>query len=216
MRVITIISLCLFNLATIPAQKTITGTVSDYTGPLPFANVIIEGTDSGTVADAKGDFSIETNKGDMLTISYVGFTPKHITIENTKHLDISLDIDSLDEVIITGYGYSKTRSFPICLAPPERSSRSSQEIIGPNFATIENPIYPNPSSTGHFNLNLLERYDTVNISIISITGQVIFSTSYSHPNTKINIDLSRFATGIYIVNTIADGKRLPAQKVIRS
>jgi len=215
MRIITIISFCLFSLTTVFAQKTITGTVSDDFSPLAYATVGIKGTVNGVVTDEQGRFTIQANKNDTLVISYVGYQTAYLKIKRKRNLDITLQNDILDEVVIMGYAEYYPKHPIICLAPPERSSNSPQEITGPNLDTIKTPIYPNPSSTGYFNLDLLESYDAVDISVVSITGQVVLSTSYSHPNNKISIDLSRFSTGIYIVNTIADGERLAAQKIIR-
>jgi len=61
-----------------------------------------------------------------------------------------------------------------------------------------------------------EQYVTLEMSVHSITGERFIKQTYDQPNERVILDLSRFPTGIYIMNTIADGKRLSAQKVIRS
>jgi len=57
---------------TFAQQKTITGTVSDETGPLPGVSVIIKGTNTGTETDFDGNYSISANVGDALVFSLVG------------------------------------------------------------------------------------------------------------------------------------------------
>ena len=53
-------------------ERTITGTVSDESGPLPGVSVLIEGTTSGTETDFDGNYSIEASSGDVLRFSFVG------------------------------------------------------------------------------------------------------------------------------------------------
>ncbi len=219
MKKITLTIIIVLTAFSINAQTLITGTISDITGPLPFANVIISGTNSGTVADAKGYFSIETKKGDILIISYVGYTPKQISIDNTKHLNISLEMDSLDEVVIIGYGtYSSSHliccgghtiycEFPDSHTNERISYTSNESII---------KTYPNPTSTGYITLDMKEQYSTVEISIHSITGQRLTYQTYNQPKERLSIDLSKFSKGIYLINMVADGESLPAQKVIRN
>ena len=60
----------------------------------------------GVVTDFDGNFSIQANDGDVLTISFVGFTTQELVVGEEDNLSISLQEDyaKLDEVIITGYG----------------------------------------------------------------------------------------------------------------
>ncbi|HIP49700.1 MAG TPA: hypothetical protein EYG92_12150, partial [Lutibacter sp.] len=54
------------------AQKTITGTVSDETGPLPGVSVLIKSTNTGTETDFDGNYSIRAKKGQVLQYSFIG------------------------------------------------------------------------------------------------------------------------------------------------
>ena len=57
------------------AQKeTITGMVSDESGPLPGVSVLIKGTTTGTETDFDGKYSIEAEIGDVLVFSFVGLS----------------------------------------------------------------------------------------------------------------------------------------------
>ena len=88
-------------------KKTISGVISDEEAvPLPGVNVIVKGTTKGVVTDFDGNFSIQANDGDVLTISFVGFTTQELVVGEETNLSISLQEDyaKLDEVIITGYG----------------------------------------------------------------------------------------------------------------
>ena len=55
-------------------EKTVTGVVSDKTGPLPGANVVVKGTKTGTQTDIDGKYSIKAKQGEVLVISIVGMS----------------------------------------------------------------------------------------------------------------------------------------------
>lgn len=90
--------------------KTITGTVSDNTGPMPGANVVIKGTTNGVVTDFDGMFSIDVaSNSDVLVFSYIGFVTQEVTVGAQDVINIVLqeDTQTLDEVIVVGYGTQK-------------------------------------------------------------------------------------------------------------
>ena len=55
-------------------EKTVTGVVSDGSGPLPGANVVVQGSKTGTQTDVDGKYSIKAKAGDVLVFSFVGMT----------------------------------------------------------------------------------------------------------------------------------------------
>ncbi|OZV69347.1 SusC/RagA family TonB-linked outer membrane protein [Winogradskyella aurantia] len=94
--------------ATLMAQTTVTGTVTDKANamPLPGVNVIIKGTSRGTSTDFDGNFSLEVSQGETLVISYLGYTPQEILFSGQATIDVALveDAAQLDEVVLIGYG----------------------------------------------------------------------------------------------------------------
>ncbi|SHG98835.1 SusC/RagA family TonB-linked outer membrane protein [Winogradskyella jejuensis] len=106
------ILLCLFLVpATLFAQTTITGTITDGSNsmPLPGVNVIIKGTTTGTSSDFDGKYSIEVNNGDVLVFSYVGFVNQEIVYNGQSTIDVVMQEDAaqLDEIVLIGYGSVK-------------------------------------------------------------------------------------------------------------
>lgn len=89
------------------AQKiSVTGVVKDQTGlPIIGGNVMVKGSTTGVITDVDGKFTISANKGDILVISYVGFTTQEVQASE-KQLNIILkeDTEMLDEVVVLGYG----------------------------------------------------------------------------------------------------------------
>ncbi|HSM62637.1 MAG TPA: carboxypeptidase-like regulatory domain-containing protein, partial [Gillisia sp.] len=84
------------------------GTVIDENNvPLLGVNVLVKNESRGTTTDFDGNFSIENLKaGDVLQFSYIGFLPQEVRISNNETLSITMkaDADSLDEVVVIGYG----------------------------------------------------------------------------------------------------------------
>lgn len=88
-------------------QKTISGTVTDDIDlPLPGVNIIIKEKTSGTQSDFDGNFSINTEVGQTLVFSYVGFATQEIPVtlaSNIVNLRLKPDAAVLDAVVVTGY-----------------------------------------------------------------------------------------------------------------
>ncbi|WP_431156686.1 SusC/RagA family TonB-linked outer membrane protein [Winogradskyella poriferorum] len=108
----TILNALLFCLIMVPAtllaQSTITGTVTDKANamPLPGVNVIIKGTSRGTSTDFDGNFTLEVSEGETIVVSYLGYTTQEIVYNGGSTLDVALveDAAQLDEVVLIGYG----------------------------------------------------------------------------------------------------------------
>lgn len=90
----------------------ITGSVTDIAGdPIIGANIIIKGQKSGTITDIHGNFSLSAKAGDVLKISYIGYTSQEIKISsNIVKVRLSDDASKLDEVVVTSFGYQKKLS----------------------------------------------------------------------------------------------------------
>jgi len=101
-----VFSLLFFAVGLVSAQQTITGVVSDETGPLPGVNVLEKGTNNGVVTDFDGNYSINVSNEDAtLEFSYLGFLTQEAAA-NADEINITMEAgsDELDEVVVTGYG----------------------------------------------------------------------------------------------------------------
>jgi TonB-linked SusC/RagA family outer membrane protein len=92
-------------------EKTVTGVVSDVTGPLPSANIIVKGTKNSTQTDFDGKFSIKAKPGDVLVVSFTGYNSQsiNVTAANTYNVTLSEGV-SLTEVVIVSEGYNRART----------------------------------------------------------------------------------------------------------
>lgn len=105
--------LLLFTVSTfsLSAQKTVRGTVSDAAGePLIGVNVIVKGTTLGTVTDMDGNYSLQVPGNEaILVFSYIGYTTVEVPVGNqtTINQTLSEDRETLEEVVVVGYGTQK-------------------------------------------------------------------------------------------------------------
>ncbi len=94
--------------AVVQQQKNLVkGVVQDSNGePIIGANVVVKGTNKGTMTDLNGEFSLEAPEGATLQISYIGYLPKEIPVKDQSAINVALDEDTqaLEEVVIIGYG----------------------------------------------------------------------------------------------------------------
>lgn len=95
------------------AQQTVSGSVSDASGPIPGANVVLKGTTNGTAADFDGNFTINNVPSNgILVFSSVGYKDKEVSVNGQKQISVMLDLDTseLDEVVVIGYGTQRKES----------------------------------------------------------------------------------------------------------
>ena len=91
---------------------TVSGTINDSSGvPLAGATVVQVGTTKGTQTDFDGNYSFSVASDGELQFSYIGFTPQTVPVNGQTTIDIVLkeDAQSLDEVVVVGYGTAKKR-----------------------------------------------------------------------------------------------------------
>lgn len=87
--------------------KTVTVKVSDASGELIGANVLVKGTTNGNVTDVNGQVVLQDVPADaVLEVSYIGYVTKDIPVKNQSVINVSLAEDSqaLSEVVVVGYG----------------------------------------------------------------------------------------------------------------
>ncbi len=97
------------------AQQTVTGIVVDKANgqPIPGVNINIQGSPSGTSTDFDGKFTLgNVKQGNVLVLSFIGYTTQSITYNGQKTLSVELaeDANLLKEVVVqVGYGTVKKK-----------------------------------------------------------------------------------------------------------
>ena len=90
-----------------PDSVVVRGRVTSLNGEsLPGVNVMIKGTNKGTVTDAEGNFQLTVpDAASTLSFSLIGFTTREVAPRDRTVLNVQLveDVTSLSEVVVTGY-----------------------------------------------------------------------------------------------------------------
>ncbi|TAL61589.1 MAG: SusC/RagA family TonB-linked outer membrane protein [Bacteroidetes bacterium] len=135
----SILSLLIFGFAISLAfaqERTVTGKVtSEAEGALPGVNVVLQGTVTGIMTDAQGNYKIVVpGPGAVLVFSSIGFTTQTITVGSQSTIDVVLvpAISALNEVVVTGYGTQKKREVTSSI-----TSVKSDEF---NKGSVNNPV----------------------------------------------------------------------------
>ncbi len=93
-------------------SQDVSGKVSDSSGPLPGASVLIKGTTKAAQTDMDGKFTIENvGPNAVLIFSYLGLKSQEINVAGKTTINVTLKEDSaeLKEVVVIGFGKQSKR-----------------------------------------------------------------------------------------------------------
>lgn len=111
-------------------EKAVSGTVTDVRGmPLPGANVLIKGTNTGTQTDFDGNFTINVGEGETLAVSYIGMKTAEVVVgaSSTINIELEEDAQALEEVVVTALGIKREK---------KSLGYASQEVDGEKLAEV--------------------------------------------------------------------------------
>jgi TonB-linked SusC/RagA family outer membrane protein len=93
-------------------QAQIQGKITDASTqePIPGANVVLKGKNTGTITDFEGSFNIQAAQGDTLVFSFLGFLPaEQVITGNFMTVSLENNSQSLDELTVTALGISREK-----------------------------------------------------------------------------------------------------------
>lgn len=220
---------------TFAQQKTVSGTVSDENGlPLIGATVIVAGTSSGTTTDFDGNYKINTNTGDVLNFSYVGYSDQNITVGASNTMNATLQPDNtLDEVVVTALGIKRDKKAlgyaqqgvggddnMVFAATHGRGvfsgnfTAQSLNVFENAFASSNLKVFPTVSS-GIINIISKEHIEKVKFNIYDMTGKKVYSDILNLYYRNTPIDISNLKSGFYILRFSKDNTNYTHKIVIR-
>lgn len=112
-RILPMLFMCLLGIPLMAQLQEIKGKVTDSKGiPLPFANVLVKGTTTGSLTDDNGTYSITLPSdiiNPVLVFSSIGFTQIEQAVGTRTVVDVSLseEMNKLEEIVIVGFGTQK-------------------------------------------------------------------------------------------------------------
>lgn len=111
-------------------QINVTGRVTsvDDQGALPGVSVFVKGTQTGTVTDADGRYTISVpSPSSVLVISFIGYKTTEVPVDGRSTVDVSIesDITQLGEVVVTAFGIAQEKKALVS---------ATQEVAGKDLA----------------------------------------------------------------------------------
>jgi len=130
--------------------QNISGVVYDSLSqePLIGVNILISRTGQGTTTDFNGAFSIQAEDSDVLTFSYIGYKTREmpVTYGIPKRIAMLTDAQTLDELVVVGYGTKKKRDLTgsvsvvdadaLKKSPPSRSAEQALQGVASGVTVI--------------------------------------------------------------------------------
>lgn len=93
------------------ADINVSGQVTDANdeNPLPGVNVVVKGTQTGTVTDMQGKYSLSVDENAVIVFSYIGYVAQEVSVNGRTNIDIALEpsIETLGEVVVTALGIER-------------------------------------------------------------------------------------------------------------
>ncbi|UII18953.1 SusC/RagA family TonB-linked outer membrane protein [Fulvivirga ligni] len=118
---------------TVSAQSyTLKGIVYDENGdPLPGVSLLIKDTNTGTITGVDGSFALQVNEGDKLVVSFVGYQRQELDVTGQTYLEVKLvlDVASLEEIVIVGYGTQRKSQSTSSIATLEGKDVAAQPVV---------------------------------------------------------------------------------------
>ena len=187
---------------TMAQEKTITGTVSDQSGTLPGANIVVKGTTRGVQTNIDGKYSIQAKEGDILVFSYIGMIDETRKVNKSNVINVVLHANAqkLEEVMVTGYaaeyeddGY-RGRSIVDKSAKP-KTKKGPAPMAGIQVVTSKSITNQNIIIRGNSSIN------TTNQPLYIIDGKPVSDKELKKidPNSIAKIDVLKdaSATSLY-------------------
>lgn len=152
-------------LSLIQAPRIIKGHVTDKDNQgIPGVSVLIKGTNTGTVTNQEGDFSIKADNGAVLVLRSIGYQPKEVSVDDANAYQIQLMEDNqvLSEVVVTALGIKKERA---------KLGYVVQEVQGENLVKAREPNIINSLTGRVAGLNIRNSTDLFQDPVISLRGR---------------------------------------------
>lgn len=120
-------------------SRKISGQVTDAKdkSPLPGVTVQAKGTAVGTQTKPDGSFSLDVPKGaNALIFSFVGYSTQEVALGSSSELNVTLssDIQSLQDVVVVGYGTQKRSDITGAVATVKTAQLQERQVPSVNQA----------------------------------------------------------------------------------
>ena len=164
---------------TLTASAQITGKVVDATTKevLPGAAILIKGSQTGSVTDIDGSFSISAKEGTILVVSYLGYETQEVKATPKLVIKLTGTGVSLSEVVVTSgvIDIAKVRETPVAVSTisPAEISLKVGNLEFPEVMNRTPGVYATKQGGGYGDSRIsLRGFDQRNTSFL-INGQPV-------------------------------------------
>jgi len=176
----------------------ISGTITDsQTGdPVPFASILVVGTNDGAIAELDGRFSVQAASNATLMVSAVGYVTQEVEVAGRSVINIALvsDVRALEEFVVVGYGVqsrrdvsgaiSTVRGDAIKTIPVQSFDQALQGKAAGVTITIPNGVLGNPPVIRVRGVNSISGSSS---PLVVVDGVPIFTGDLSRSAAAINM-----------------------------
>ena len=192
-------------LAAAPNDQVITGTVVDAEGPMIGATVKVAGTNNATVTDIDGHFSLKCKRGDLLEVSYVGYTTLKVKAQPGMRIAMEEDKTVLNEVVVTALGIKRERKalgYGVAEVKGEELTKAKEtNVINSLSGKVAGLVVQNTAGGASGSTRVLLRGNTEisgnNQPLYVIDGVPLDNTNFGSAGTEGGYDLG---DGISAIN----------------
>lgn len=185
------------------ARQRYAGRIVDAAGnPVVGASVVIRGSTTGVSSDIDGRFAIEAREGEVLSVSFVGYTPQTITLGAKTILTLTLreDTSELEEVVVVGYGTQRRSLVTSAISKVQMNESNMRQVASPT-QLLSGRVAGVTTSTGSGNLGSGERMVIRGSSSLSAGNEPLYVID-GIPITNTNANLVDFGEDMSSLATL--------------
>ena len=221
-------------------QIAVKGHVKDASGEdVIGATVRVAGTQTATVTDFNGVFTLSANRGATITVSYVGYQTASVAAAPTLEITLEEDATTLNDVVVIGYGVAKKNDLTgsvVAMKPDEKNHgivTTAQDMIQGKIAGVNvNTASGEPGGAAQIRIRGGASLNASNSPLIVIDGMPMDNNNTKGMNNPLSLvnpnDIESFtvlkdasATAIYgsrgsngvIIITTKKGRKNQSPKV---
>ena len=209
---------------TVEAALQVSGTVTSQEdgGALPGVNVLVKGSNTGTVTDIEGNYSINVpDENDILVFSSIGFITQEVPVNGRTTIDMTLseDVQSLEEIVVVGYGSVERKDLTGAISSVNNeeikelaATRVDQALLGKIAGVQVRPVSGAPGAAPQIRVRGIGSISAGGDPLYVVDGFPTDNIQTLNPNDIESIDVlkdasataiygSRGANGVVIINT---------------
>ena len=159
----------------------LTGTVVDAQGnPVAGAAVVIDGTTKGTSTGSDGSFALNgVMANQSLLVTFIGYEPQTVAIGSQTNMKVVLkeDNQTLDEVVVIGYGVQKKRDVTGSITSVKSDVFESRSVENAQQALQERPRRAGALLFGRSGFESLDPYPRIQLEQFGRIGAPMWWTA---------------------------------------